>query len=54
MTWKLILIEAIDPSLDSYTKIAKQGFVICNTDGKEGLTWSEVKVCEVFDHNITF
>merc|ERR1711893_49486 len=26
--------------------IAKQGFAICNTDGQDGLTWTEIKDCE--------
>ena len=32
--------------------IAKQGFAICNTDEEEGLTWTEIKDCEVSDSRI--
>ena len=34
--------------------IAKQGFAICNTDGQDGLTWTEIKDCEVSDSRLGY
>ena len=31
---------------DKYN-LAQQAFITCNNDGEEGLTWNEIRSCEV-------
>ena len=32
---------------DDLIAISSKAFIICDTDGQEGLTWNEARVCEV-------
>ena len=41
---KILVLGSVDNDL---INIASQAFIICNTDGQEGLTWDETKSCEV-------
>ena len=45
-----IPLGRMNPRVEDVNSIEAQAFKVCNTDGKEGLTWLEVEACEVVNH----